>query len=147
MTNWFECRIKYEKTLENGTRKKVSESYLVDAMTFTEAESRIIEEVTPFVVGGFEVTHISKDPISELSNATDEKADLWYKAKIAFISLDEKTGSEKKSFSTMYVRACNFSDALKHLNDSMKGTMSYWECHSISLSKVIDVFGLKANEN
>lgn len=98
MNNWYECKVKYEKTLETGTQKKVAESYLVDAMSFTEAENRIIEEMTPFIVGEFEVAAVKKARISELF--IDPEGDKWYRAKVMFITIDEKTGVEKKAAST-----------------------------------------------
>lgn len=144
MTNWYECKIKYEKTLETGTQKKVTESYLVDAMTFTEAENRIIEEMTPFIVGEFEVTAVKKERISEMF--IDPQGDKWYRAKVNFITLDEKSGTEKKSASTMLVQASNFQLAVKNLEDGMKGTMSDWEISSISETALMDVFGVEARE-
>ena len=67
MANWFECRVKYDKMLENGMQKKVTEPYLVDALSFTEAEARIIEEVSPFISGEFSVSAVKR--------ATQERAD------------------------------------------------------------------------
>ncbi len=144
MTNWYECKIKYEKTLETGTQKKVTESYLVDAMTFTEAENRIIEEMTPFIVGEFEVTAVKKERISEMF--IDPQGDKWYRAKVNFITLDEKSGAEKKSASTMLIQASNFQLAVKNLEDGMKGTMSDWEISSITETALMDVFGIEAKE-
>ena len=141
MTNWFECKVKYEKTLETGTQKKVTEAYLVDAMTFTDAEARIIEEMTPFIVGEFEVTAVKKARISELF--IDPQGDKWYRAKVMFISLDEKSGVEKKSASNMLVQARSFEEAVKNLSDGMKGTMSDWEINTISETTLMDVFGLE----
>ena len=145
MMNWYECKIKYEKTLETGTQKKVTESYLVDAMTFTEAENRIIEEMTPFIVGEFEVTAVKKERISELF--IDPQGDKWYRAKVNFITLDEKSGAEKKSASTMLVQASDFQRAVKNLEDGMKGTMSDWEINTISETALMDVFGVEAKES
>ena len=142
MNNWFECKVKYEKTLETGTQKKVTEAYLVDAMTFTDAEARIIEEMTPFISGEFEVTAVKKDKISELF--IDPNGDKWYRAKVMFITLDEKSGVEKKSASTMLVQARSFEEAVKNLSDGMKGTMSYWEINTITETTLMDVFGIVA---
>ena len=142
MNNWFECKVKYEKTLETGTQKKVTEAYLVDAMTFTDAEARIIEEMTPFIgAGEFEVTAVKKARISELFQ--DPDGDKWYRCKVMFISLDEKSGVEKKSASTMLVQAKSFEAAVKNLTDGMKGTMSDWEINTISETMLMDVFGLE----
>ncbi len=136
--NWYECRVKFEKVIENGTQKKVTEAYLVDAISFTEAESRIIEEMKPYISGEFEVTAVKKEKIAELF--IDPEGDRWYKAKVMFISFDEKTDTEKKSSQTMLVQAKSFSDALKNLKDGMKGTMSDWEVNTISETTLMDVF-------
>ena len=95
MHNWFECKIRYEKVAENGMNKKVTEPYLVDALSFTEAESRIIEEITPFISGEFTVSDIKRANYSELFFCEDDEADKWYKCKLYFITLDEKSGAEK----------------------------------------------------
>lgn len=141
MNNWYECKVKFEKTLETGTQKKVTEAYLVDAMSFTEAENRIIEEMTPFISGEFEVTAVKKERISELF--TDPDGDKWYRCKVMFITLDEKSGAEKKSASTMLVQAKDFQMALKNLQDGMKGTMSDWEVNTITETALMDVYGLQ----
>ena len=144
MTNWFECKVKYEKTLETGTQKKVTEAYLVDAMTFTDAEARIIEEMKPFIVGEFEVNAVKKARISELFQ--NPQGDRWYRCKVMFITLDEKSGVEKKSASTMLVQASTFEEAVKNLTDGMKGTMSDWEINTITETTLMDVFGLEVRE-
>lgn len=144
MNNWYECKVKYEKTLETGTQKKVSESYLVDAMSFTEAENRIIEEMTPYIVGEFEVAAVKKARISELF--IDPEGDKWYRAKVMFITIDEKSGIEKKAPSTMLVQASDFQKAVKNLEDGMKGTMSDWEINSISETLLMDVYGMEVKE-
>ncbi|MBR0037738.1 MAG: DUF4494 domain-containing protein [Bacteroidales bacterium] len=144
MNNWYECKVKFEKTLEAGTIKKVTETYLVDAMSFTEAENRIIEEMTPYISGEFEVTAVKKERVSELF--ADPEGDRWYRAKVMFITLDEKSGVEKKSASAMLVQAKNFQHAVKNLEDGMKGTMSDWEINTISETAILDVFGVVAKE-
>ena len=144
MNNWYECKVKYEKTLETGTQKKVTEAYLVDAMSFTEAENRIIEEMTPYIVGEFEVAAVKKARISELF--IDPEGDKWYRAKVMFITIDEKTGVEKKAASNMLVQASDFQRAVKNLEDGMKGTMSDWEINTFAETLLMDVFGLQVKE-
>lgn len=95
MHTWFECRIRYEKMMDNGMQKKVTEPYLVDALSFTEAEARIIEEMTPFISGEFTVSDIKRANYSELFPSNDEQDDRWFKCKLVFITLDEKSGAEK----------------------------------------------------
>lgn len=94
MYNWFECKIKYEKTAEEGKIVKVGEAYLVDAMSFTEAEARIIEEMKPFISGEFEVANIRRSRINEMF--FNENGDKWYRSKVNFISLDEEKGIENE---------------------------------------------------
>ena len=95
--NWFECKIRYEKTMEDGLQKKVTEAYVVDALSFSEAEERIIEEMSSYISGEFNVTDIKKAPYGEIFFSDQEMADRWYKAKLQFITIDEKTEKEKKS--------------------------------------------------
>lgn len=137
--NYFQTNIRYEKTLEPGTQAKVTESYLVSAMSFTEAEARTIEEMTPFIIGEFEVSAAKKMNISELF--LDPTGDKWYIAKVMFITLDEKSGSEKRTASRMLIQASDFHSAVKNLETGMKGTMFDWEIHTIQESKIVDVFG------
>ena len=101
MANWFECKVRYDKTMEDGSIKKVNEPYLVDALSFTEAEARITEEQTPFISGEFTVSAVKRTKISEIF--WDETGDRWYLVKVAFITIDEKTGAEKKSISQILV--------------------------------------------
>lgn len=145
MNNWYECKVKYEKMLETGTQKKVSEAYLVDAMSFTEAENRIIEEMTPFINGEFEVSAVKKDRISELF--IDPEGDKWYRCKVMFITLDEKSGVEKKSASVMLVQAKDFQMAVRNLQEGMKGTMSDWEINTIQETALMDVYGVVVKES
>lgn len=105
MNEWFECSVRYEKTLENGMQKYVSEPYLVEAMSFTEAEQRFIEEIQPFMAGEYEVKAVAKRKISELFEDDKELADKWFKCKVAFVTLDERSGIEKRKMQTMMVQA------------------------------------------
>ena len=140
INEWYECSARYEKTLENGMTKFVSEPYLVEACSFTEAEKRFIEYITPFMSGDFEVKAVKKCKITEIFYADDEKSDKWYKAKLSFITLDEGNGVEKRKTQSMMVQASDFRDALKRLDDGMKGTMADYEITSITETKIMDVF-------
>ena len=90
MANWFECKVRYDKLQENGAAKKVTEPYLVDALSFTEAEARITEEQKPFISGEFEVSAVKRCKIAEIVLQEDEEADKWYLVKVGFITVDEK---------------------------------------------------------
>ena len=136
---WFTCKIKYDKVMEDGLIKKTSESYLVDALSFTEAEARFIEEMEPYMSGEFEVTDIKKTKVAELFESEDSLADKWYNAKVAFITLDEKTGAEKRTISPMMIQAVDCHDALKNLDRGMSGTMGDYAIVSITETAIMDV--------
>ena len=95
-SEWFECKVRYDKTLESGLIKKTTETYLVDALSFTEAEKRFIEEIEPFMSGEFMVTDIKRARITDLFDSVDLNDDHWFKARIAYISIDEKPAVEKR---------------------------------------------------
>ena len=138
MQKWFECTIKYEKQLEEGKIAKITERYLVDALTFTEAEARIIKEMKPFISGLFEVANINPQKYSELF--WNEKCDKWFKTKVNFIVLDEEKGVEKKVANHMLVQANDLKEARELLVEGMKGSQADWEIASISETKIIDVY-------
>ena len=144
MPTWFECKIRYEKTLENGVNKKVTEPYLVDALSFTEAEARIIEEMTPFISGEFTVSDIKRANYSELFFSEEEAADRWFKCKLAFITLDEKSGAEKKTSTNVLVQAADLRDAVKKLDKGMEGSMVDYVISAISETAIIDVYPFTA---
>ena len=144
MNEWFECKVRYEKTLENGLVKKVTEPYLVDALSFTEAERRFIEEIEPFMSGEFQVTDIKRAKYAELFETDEDAADRWFKAKVAFITLDEKSGAEKKSNQNMLIQASDLRDAVKRLDKGMEGTMADYEIAYIAETPIMDVFHYKA---
>ena len=124
MHTWFEVKIRYEKVAENGMQKKVTEPYLFDALSFTESEGKCIEEMTPFISGEFTVSDIKRANYSEIFFSEEESADRWFKCKLVFITLDEKSGAEKKTSTHVLVQASNLRAAVKKLDEGMKGTMA-----------------------
>ncbi|MCH5233070.1 MAG: DUF4494 domain-containing protein [Muribaculaceae bacterium] len=138
MALWFECKVRYERNTENGAMKKVNEPYLVDALTFTEAESRIIDKMTPFISGEFNISAVKKTRISDIF--FNEGGDRYYMVKVNFITIDEKSGAEKKSASFILVQASDFVNALKNFEEGMKGTLADYEIASISETMIMDVF-------
>ena len=146
MHTWFECKIRYEKTLENGMTKKVNEPYLVDALSFTEAEARIIEEMAPFISGEFTVSDIERANYSELFPSDEEAADRWFKCKLLFITLDEKSGAEKKTSTQVLVQAADLRDAVKKLDEGMKGTMADYQIASVAETAIMDVYPYKSDD-
>ena len=140
MHTWFECKIRYEKVMENGMQKKVTEPYLVDALSFTEAEARIIEEMTPFISGEFTVSDIKRANYSELFPSDEESADRWFKCKLIFITLDEKSGAEKKTSTQVLVQAADLRDAVKKLDEGMKDTMADYQIGAVTETAIVDVY-------
>ena len=144
-SEWFECKVRYDKTLESGLIKKTTESYLVDAVSFTEAEKRFIEEIEPFMTGEFIVTDIKRARLSDLLDSDDLNDDRWFKARIAYITLDEKSGVEKRTVQSALVQANDFH--LARLDEGMKGTLGEWVIVSITETAIIDVFKFKAEDD
>ena len=138
MTNWFECSINYEKMQENGTQKKVTEPYLVDALSFTEAETRIMEEMKPYITGEFTVKSIKRAKISELF--LDKDGDKFFKVKVSFVTLDDKSGNERKTSTYMIVQALNIENARMRIEEEMKGTLSDFVIEELKETKLMDVF-------
>ena len=138
MNNWFECKIRYEKESEKGKGKKVTETYLVDAISFSEAEERITKEITPYLNSDFSILGIKKAAINEIF--TNNEGDRWYKCKVSFISIDEVNATEKKITSNMLVLASDINGAWDHLQEALKGTMSDYEVPIISETTIMDIF-------
>lgn len=140
---WFECKVRYEKTGEDGTPRKVTETYVVDALSFSEAESRIMEEMCSYVSGELEIADLKIAQYKEIFFADSDLADKWYKAKLAFITIDEKTDKEKKTTVYYLVNAGNINSALKNVDEIMSGTMVDYQTCNLSETQIIDVFEYK----
>lgn len=140
MNEFYLGIIRYEKTLENGMTKKVSEKYLISALSCTEAEARLIEEMNPFISGEFSVTSTKQAKYSEVFKSIDPSADMWYDVKVSFITLDEKTGSEKKTTAKILVQAHDLREAVNNFDQGMKGTLADYIIDGVSDSKIMDVY-------
>jgi len=138
--DWFICDIRYEKVMEDGLQKKVKEQYVVDALSFSEAEERIIDEMASYISGEYDVVEIDRAPFKEIFFSDDEMADKWYKAKLQFITIDEKTNKEKKTKVTYLVQAGSFEGARKNIDEVMGGTMIDYVISSVSETNIMDVF-------
>ena len=179
---WFECKIKYQKVMEDGLQKQVVEQYVVDALSFAEAEQRITEEMSQYISGGFEVADVKKAAYKEVFFMSDaakkfhnevedltralqkgdmEKADevfhrplaeqnntdtRWYKAKLQFITIDEKTEKEKRTNVTYLVQACSLHNALDNIDTVMKGTMIDYVQANVGETQLVDVFESAADK-
>ena len=144
-SEWFECKVQYEKVMEDGRQKKVTELYTVDALSFTDAEARIIEEMSAYISGEYEVKDIKKAKYKEIWFSDDEMADRFYKTKIQFYSIDEKTGKEKRSNFVCIVQACTLNDAIKGVDEMMGGTTIDYTSVEAKETKIMDVIEYKPN--
>lgn len=140
MQKWFECSLKYDKVMNNGKEKKITELYLVDALSITEAEARLIEEMNPFMQGEFQCKGIKEAKYSEIFFSEEVTADRYFKCKLLFITLDEKSGKEKTTSTQILVQAADLRDAVKKLDEGMKGTMADYQIASVSETKIMDVY-------
>ena len=140
---WFEAKIRYEKMMEDGCLKKVTETYVVDALSFGEAEKRILEEMTSYVSGEVEVCALKIAPYKEIFFADNNMDDKWYVAKLAFITIDENTDKEKKTRVCYLVNAGNINAAVKNIEEQMAGTMIDYDTFNVSETQILDVFEYK----
>ncbi len=137
---WFECKIGYEKVMEDGLQKKVTESYVVDALSFTEAEKRIMEEMSSYISGEFTIKDIKIAPYKEIFFSDEEMADRWYKAKLQFITIDEKTEKEKRSNVNYLVQAGTLKGAVGNIESVMGTTMIDYVIAAVNETTLMDVF-------
>jgi hypothetical protein len=129
--------------MEDGLQKKVTEAYVVDALSFSEAEERIIDEMSSYISGEFDVMDIKKAPYKEIFFSDSDLADKWYKAKLQFITIDEKTEKEKRSSVNYLVQAGSFNGAVKNIDEVMGGTMIDYVIFSVTETTLMDVFEYK----
>ena len=139
-SEWFEVKFAYDKTMENGAEKHVTELYAVEALSFTEAEAKIVEEMSHYVSGDYEIKAIAIPQYKEIWFSDNNSDDKYYKAKLQFVTIDEKTNKEKKSNVFYLVQAGSFDAAKKYIEETMKGTMIDYDIASLKETAVIDVF-------
>lgn len=138
MQTWYECKVKYNKIDQTGHERNVNDTYLLDAVSFTDAEARIYFHMQQIVRGDFQVTNIRKSTISEI--IPSESGEWWYKAKISMITIDEEAGKEKKVNSYVLIMADDIVDALKRLEQGLSYLLIPYVTTSVALSNIADVF-------
>lgn len=138
-SEWFECKVQYDKVTDDGANKKVTELYVVEAISFTEAESRIVKEMSQYISGEYEVKDIKKAKYKEIWLSDDVSADRYYKAKLQFITLDEKSGKEKRSNFVSLVEASTLNNAIKGIDEVMGKTAIDYTSVEAKETKIIDV--------
>ena len=138
--DWFETKIRYEKTQEDGSMKKVTEQYVVDALSFTEAEAAITEEMKSYISGDYRITDIKMAAYHEIFFSDMDKDDKWYKAKLQFITVDEKTEKEKRSSVFYLVQAGSLTKAVGYIDEMMGKTMIDYVISSVAETQIMDVY-------
>lgn len=143
---WFNCKVRYSKTIENGAEKKVTEEYLVEDFNFCSAENRIVEEMKPFISGEFEVSAMKKENYAEIFMSDKDEDDTWYKVKAKFVTIDEVSGKEKKTPFLYLVQSSSTANAIAFFKEKMKDTMSDYFISSVSETPIIDVYSYEITE-
>lgn len=139
-STWFECKVRYEKTQEDGSDKIVNELYVVDALSFTEAEASIIDNMSVYVSSEFKVANINPANYNEIFFSDVFDDDLWFKARLAFITIDEKKDKEKRTYVNYLIQAKCIERAKRYVDEVMGKTMLDYELKSLSETKIFDVF-------
>ena len=145
-SNWFEVGIRYQKTQEDGSEKSVTEKYAIDALSFTEGESAITEEMASYICGEFKVKSMKEASYREVFFSDKDDDDCWYKAKLQFIIIDDKSNKEKRSNVTYLVQAKSMHRAISNIDEVMGKTMIDYEIIGLSKTNVYDVFEHKTKE-
>ena len=139
-STWFECKVRYEKTQEDGSDKLVNELYVVDALSFTEAEASIIDNMAVYVSGELKIANINPANYNEIFFSDIDDDDLWFKARLAFITIDDKKDKEKRTYVNYLIQAKSIERAKRYVDEVMGKTMIDYELKSLSETKIFDVF-------
>lgn len=138
-STWFECKVRYEKTQEDGSEKLVNELYVVDALSFTEAEASIIDNMEVYVSGELKIANINPANYNEIFFSGNDDDDLWFKARLAFITIDDKN-KEKRTYVNYLIQAKSIERAKRYVDEVMCETIIDYELKSLSETKIFDVF-------
>ncbi|MBQ8051658.1 MAG: DUF4494 domain-containing protein [Bacteroidaceae bacterium] len=144
MKSYFEVGVRYDKTMDHGVIRKVTENYLLDAISFAEAEKRATEEVGAYTIGEFRVVTEKITNITEVLTTNDTTADKFYKVKHNFITFDEKSGKEKKQAQCIIIQASDVDDARERYRELVKDWDSDVILEAVSETKLVDYFPYKS---
>lgn len=136
---YYEVSMKFDKVQESGLIKKVTEKYLANAVSFTEAEARAAEYIKQYAQGEFDIFAIKRTKIAGIFESKNTAADRYYSAKVAWITIDEKTGAEKRTMQVMLVKATDFDDARNAIQEGMKDSVGDWEKAQLSETQIVDI--------
>lgn len=140
MNFWFEAKVKMDVMQNDGMTKSETFIYLVDALSFKEAEDRVIEECKPFTKGNLDVLAVKRMRLHDIFFTDDETAARWYRVKLMMMTIDEKTQTEKETPVVLMVQASDFEDAVKRLKKEMSGSLIDWRIVNFTETKIEDVY-------
>lgn len=140
VSKFYEVKIQYQDMQEDGKEKRVTEQYVVEALSFTEAETRIIEEMTPYISGEFDVVSEKIAPFNEIFLSDKRDDDKWFVSKVSFITIDEKTAKEKKQTFRYLVQAATSELALDYTKEMLSHGMSDYTIDAVRDTPTLDVF-------
>lgn len=143
MATWFLCKIRYRKQSENGKQLTINESYLIDSVSFTDAEARIYQELSS-IIKDFSLTGVRPMRLTDVFHYED--AETWYKCKVNYISIDEKSGKEKKVQNTMLVSASTVKQAYERIEESLSTMLVPFEISDINITNIMEIFPYTPDE-
>ena len=144
MNNWFLCKVKYKKEDEKGMLKNMSEQYLVDALSFTEAEARIYEELSSVIRGEFLISNLSKSRLVDVFEYED--GEYWYKCKTTYVSADDDSGKERKVTNYMLVSASDVKEAYARIEENLTGMLVPYRIPEVVETPIMEIFRFKSSE-
>ena len=140
VSKFFEVKIQYQKTLDDGKEKKVTEQYVVEALSFTEAESRITEEMTPYISGEFDIVSEKIAPYNEILISDSLNDDKWFISKVSLITIDEKTSKENKTSQRLLVQADTSQTALEYTKKLFDSSMIEFSIDAVKETPTLEVY-------
>lgn len=144
MATWFLCKIRYRKQEENGKQTTINEAYLIDSVSFTEAEARVYQELSS-IIKDFNLVSVSPMRLADVFHYDD--AEKWFKCKVSYVSLDEKSGKEKKVQNTMLVSAANVKQAYERIEESLRTMLVPFDISDINSTNILEIFPYVAEED
>jgi len=137
---FFECKVRFQKTLDDGLQKRVTETYVVDAVSWAEAEARVTAQMVALSIGEFEITDIKKAAYKEIFVNDNPNADVWYKARVQFITIDERTSQEKRQSVYYLTNASDIDEAKRGIDEIFGKTMADYNISKLEETAVLDFF-------
>lgn len=130
MKKWYQTKVRYERKNEDGLVKKVMENYLIDALSFTEAEARVTEHLQPHIGNEFQVIGITIKGYEDVYTSDCEDEDSWYSIKVK----QEGIGD-----SLLLIASSSTSEAEKRVKEAMRGSVVDYEIKKVEKTTIKDV--------